>query len=582
VNFFLWSEASRDRHELTMKQEPFQPFLFHSFLKFSQASVVLDIGANVGVYSLLSVLQPSVKRIYAFEPDHEAYKELLINVRLNAVSDVVEVSNYAVSDSEGELRFGLHAPMAGVNAVLDTSIHDVAVFKEFSQVRCTAIDLMGELKGQTLGLKIDVEGHELNVINGARQTLINTPSFLQIEHYAGDDIDHVLSDMGYFRFFASGHDHYFTNIRNFANPEFVKRAVEYAGTCLVESQSGRWPEGKTVKDGLSISYELENGKILVSVVKDDRFFGDDAEYAFYLLENGKKVEEKWYTPMQYAEFPFNKQAETIEVKGFVRESSFPDKKVAVGVYIKNSAVGFRAKSAVGDAVGSPSQYATLASYITGGQLGYPDLDVSKVLGLLDGHMVSDMIQLGGGEWALDSLLGCFKDRPITVLLPLRQENRMRSLKNLNASISSETFSPAKLHYVKTPEQTLDFVTKFVREASGSICVVLRDQFLFDIGEDSSFLNHVLKLLPKGSKLYAEGLVNARHRQYVSNLVDTYEMSIDWLYPKSLILIPNNESLREDSRECLDRVGLVSSYEHKKRSEPELWLDFSLPEEKCRG
>ena len=107
-----------------------------------------------------------------------------------------------------------------------------------------------------LGIKIDVEGHELNVIHGARQTLLSSPAFVQVEHYVGGSIDQELSKLGYFCFFVCGHDHYFTNINNFADPLFVKRAVEYASTLLVESQCGRWPSDGTIKSALSLYSDL--------------------------------------------------------------------------------------------------------------------------------------------------------------------------------------------------------------------------------------------------------------------------------------------------------------------------------------
>ena len=580
MNFFLWSDASKDRHNLTMKQEPIQPFLFYSFLEFSQASVVLDVGANIGVYSLLSVLPESVSKIYAFEPDKAAYKELLKNVRLNAADEVIQVSDLAVSDSKGVLRFGSHAPMAGVNAVVDSSIHDVGVFKEFTEVGCTTIDFMDGLKGHVLGLKVDVEGHEINVINGARQTLENTPAFLQVEHYAGDDIDHVLSEMGYFRFFASGHDHYFTNIRNFANPEFVKRAVEHAGTCLVESQAGRWPEGKTVKDGLSINFECQNGKISASVVKDDRFFGVDAEYAFYLLENGKKVDEQWYTSTPNVEFPYSEEAETIEVKGFVREASFPEKKVAVGVFVKSPAVGYRANSASADSLGAPSQYTTLAARVTGGLLGYPDVDVSEVNCMIRSSEFSGVLQLGAGlsVWAADSSVESYMGRPFTVILLQDQADRVGGVEKVGSSRVGQAMSSLALRYVNTPEQALDVVAKVARKAGGPLCVVLRDQFIFDIGEDLSFLGRVLKLLPKGSSLYAEGLVNTTHRQQVSSLADDVEIPIGWLYPKSIVL-SRCEALQEDAEYSEDALAFVFSGACDDHPERALGLDFTIAEER---
>lgn len=76
MNCFLRGNASKTRNQLTEKNEPLQPYLFLSFLEFPGAGITLDIGANVGLYTLMATLADRVSCVYAFEPDEAAYQEL--------------------------------------------------------------------------------------------------------------------------------------------------------------------------------------------------------------------------------------------------------------------------------------------------------------------------------------------------------------------------------------------------------------------------------------------------------------------------------------------------------------------------
>lgn len=83
----------------------------------------------------------------------------------------------AISDSTGSVRFGSHTPMSGVNGIVSTSIHDAALFPESYDVQATSLDKLEDIQGNVLGIKIDVEGHELQVIDGACALLKGKPCF---------------------------------------------------------------------------------------------------------------------------------------------------------------------------------------------------------------------------------------------------------------------------------------------------------------------------------------------------------------------------------------------------------------------
>jgi FkbM family methyltransferase len=123
----------------------------------------IDVGANVGAYTILACAAIGA-RGYAFEPVPSTYQRLLANMRLNHLDARVTCLNRGVGAGTGQIEFTGDA---------DTTNHVVAPGERCAQavsVELTSLDcaLEGE---QPSMLKIDVEGYETQVLQGAEQTL---------------------------------------------------------------------------------------------------------------------------------------------------------------------------------------------------------------------------------------------------------------------------------------------------------------------------------------------------------------------------------------------------------------------------
>lgn len=573
MDCFLWTDASMARNQITTKYEPLQPFLFLSFLKFSGVEVVLDVGANVGLYSLVSTMADSVQSVYAFEPDESAYQALDKNIRLNGVDTKVKPILAAVSNAEGIARFGSHSPMSGVNGILNTSIHEHSIFSEVKDVKTIRLDRLEGISGKVLGIKIDVEGHEMEVIGGAVELLKKNPSVIQVEHYVGNGIDAKLRSLGYYSFFAAGHDHYFTNIINFSNPLIVKQAIEHAATWLVESHSGRWPDNKTIKNSLSLSCEVFNDVIHIKAALQGDFFSNDVEYAFYLIVDGVKSVTKWYRSEPCVQFSMVEEAESVEIKGFVREKDLPDKKVAVSVFVKQPATGYRAGSAVDDSLGLPSQYGALIRKFEESNLYYSQVNFSPILHHIAKQGPSDIIQLGvdSGTFEIITQLHANKKGLLSVICtPSQQSSFMKSL----SKHESRAIGGRVDVYPVTQAGGLKIILEMLaHKLVSACCVVLRDQFLADIGQNVEVLKALFGKIPADSKVYAEGLANASHHKKLIALTNEFGLRIEWLYPRSTI-IPS-ELLNES--EEVNEQSINSSFTTGYHSERAFSLDFALSE-----
>jgi FkbM family methyltransferase len=123
----------------------------------------VDIGANVGSYTILACAVKGA-RGYCFEPVPPTFERLMDNIRINDLSGRVEARNVGISDREGELVF-----TAGENCTNHVVSDDEA---PSDVVRVEALPLDAILEGEFPSiLKIDVEGFETPVLEGARATL---------------------------------------------------------------------------------------------------------------------------------------------------------------------------------------------------------------------------------------------------------------------------------------------------------------------------------------------------------------------------------------------------------------------------
>jgi FkbM family methyltransferase len=137
-------------------------------------AVCIDAGANIGLYSLaLSSLAPK-GTVYAFEPSPSAYSHLADNLRVNRAANV-EASQLALSDREGTVTFhdfsffSAGSFSSDEGSLLTSDSYGSTSF----DAPTTTLDTFVAERGieRVDFVKIDVEGAELSVLEGATETL---------------------------------------------------------------------------------------------------------------------------------------------------------------------------------------------------------------------------------------------------------------------------------------------------------------------------------------------------------------------------------------------------------------------------
>jgi FkbM family methyltransferase len=155
MSFALWAnpEAFQDLHFLAGLAD--------------EGDTVVDVGANVGLFTLLSSRAVGHSgRVISFEPDPTTFRYLESNLQLNSMKNV-QAHDVALSDVAGT---GLLTQ--GTQDTMNRLITNESESGNAIPVRAITLDSL-QLDGTVRTLKVDAEGFDLHVLRGAAKTLPN-------------------------------------------------------------------------------------------------------------------------------------------------------------------------------------------------------------------------------------------------------------------------------------------------------------------------------------------------------------------------------------------------------------------------
>lgn len=290
ANSFNWSENSIDRNQLSFKYEPLQPLLLLEIMDDIKAEYFFDIGSNIGLYTILMSLSKNISHIYSYEPAKDTYLELEANIRLNDLSKIATPYCLGVSSKDGTSHFQIESSLSGINSIVDTSFHDKNLFHDIVEIKTIALDNFYHFTSKNLAFKIDVEGHEYDVILGAQKLFSTNNCILQIEIMPDNlkQCRNILSSLGYTEIFTIKNDHYFTNI---AYSSQIVHIFEKASEHLVDLLRAQWPNH--TKNDL-IRYEIiKNNNITINVNISMSIF-KNPEFAFYIYQDKQLAKKIMY------------------------------------------------------------------------------------------------------------------------------------------------------------------------------------------------------------------------------------------------------------------------------------------------
>lgn len=123
----------------------------------------VDVGANAGSYTILACASIGAN-VIAFEPSSETFKRLESNAKINNLGKKLRLVKSALGSKKGVVKFS--KSLDSQNCVLSQDV------KESESVNVTTLDVF--LNGECpFIIKVDVEGYEMEVLEGAKNTLSN-------------------------------------------------------------------------------------------------------------------------------------------------------------------------------------------------------------------------------------------------------------------------------------------------------------------------------------------------------------------------------------------------------------------------
>lgn len=168
----------------------------------NESSVIIDIGANTGIYSLVSKSVNKKADVFAFEPVRRVCDKLRANAQLNQFD--IKIFEFALSNNDGHAiiydaptehvySVAVNKNIAEINNAIETKIEIKKLSSFIKEQNIKHIDL----------IKLDVETHEPEVLEGMEEYLQKyKPTWLIeiLNDEVGYKVQQLIKDIDYLYF----------------------------------------------------------------------------------------------------------------------------------------------------------------------------------------------------------------------------------------------------------------------------------------------------------------------------------------------------------------------------------------------
>ena len=200
-----WSNRVDKKMTFKLFEDDQISYFINNYKKY-KPEYFLDIGAHGGLYSIILKNKFPKLNVWAFEPDRQNRYQFYGNLFLNNFEREIEVYNFGLSSNNKEVAFGI---------VKDGNRGGKTIMESGElKINVKPLDEVFLEKSKICFVKIDVEGHELDVIKGSIKFLKNNFCLIQVEISHEDSLrefDIVMNKLGY-SLVKKIDDYYYSNI----------------------------------------------------------------------------------------------------------------------------------------------------------------------------------------------------------------------------------------------------------------------------------------------------------------------------------------------------------------------------------
>nr|WP_275539751.1 FkbM family methyltransferase [Streptomyces hyaluromycini] len=171
----------------------------------ARSTTIADVGAHVGYFSMIAAHANPKAKVHSFEPVDQIHARLSVNVRSNGVQNV-KLHQAGVSSEPGwaDISVRFSGNLLSTGSTLEGAAPD-------AQLKRIPLLTLDEVFAETrLDLvKIDVEGHEMSVLRGARRVLRRDRPTLVMEALVDAALDDLVAEfepLGYDVHWIAEHD----------------------------------------------------------------------------------------------------------------------------------------------------------------------------------------------------------------------------------------------------------------------------------------------------------------------------------------------------------------------------------------
>jgi FkbM family methyltransferase len=135
-------------------------FVRREYGDMKRFKTIVDIGANMGAFSIYSAMSSKISNIYSFEPSPINYKILQFNIEQNSLSNAVNIFNSAIYSESGNKELSLgESPLH--------SFHQIGKNDTRITVKCiTMHNIFDIVQNQNIDLlKLNCEGSEYKILS---------------------------------------------------------------------------------------------------------------------------------------------------------------------------------------------------------------------------------------------------------------------------------------------------------------------------------------------------------------------------------------------------------------------------------